>query len=29
MYADDTQLYYSCNYHNVNNTITDINSDLN
>ena len=28
MYADDTQLYYSCKLENVNNTISDINSDL-
>ena len=28
LYADDTQLYYSCNYENVNLTIKDINSDL-
>ena len=28
MYADDTQLYYSCKCENVNNTIKDINNDL-
>ena len=28
MYADDTQLYYSCKLENVNSTISDINSDL-
>ena len=28
MYGDDTQLYYSCKCENVNNTIKDINSDL-
>ena len=28
MYADDTQLYYSCKCENVQNTIKDINSDL-
>ena len=28
VYADDTQLYYSCKCENVNNTINDINSDL-
>ena len=28
MYADDTQLYYSCKYENVNDTIAEINSDL-
>ena len=29
MYADDTQLYYSCKCENVDDTIKDINSDLN
>ena len=29
MYADDTQLYYSCKPENANNTISEINSDLN
>ena len=28
MYADDTQLYYSCKCEKVNETIKDINSDL-
>ena len=28
MYADDTQLYYSCKVENANSTIKDINSDL-
>ena len=28
MYADDTQLYYSCKFENVNETIENINSDL-
>ena len=29
MYADDTQLYYSCKVEDVNTTINDINTDLN
>ena len=28
LYADDTQLYYSCKSDNVNETVKNINSDL-